>query len=106
MKPFSQRDVADNTLKRIYNYRISRARRVVENAFGILAARFITFKTAINLSPPNIESVVMASCALHNYLIEKLSGYYTSSECFDQENVKTGEVTSGLTTMGSAMEPL
>lgn len=106
MKPFRQRDVVDNVMKRIYNYRISRARRVVENAFGILAARFRVFRTAINLSPENIESVVMASCALHNYLIAKLPSYYASAECFDQENIETGTTTPGLTTMGSTMEPL
>jgi hypothetical protein len=49
MKPLSHR-----TLKKeeaIYNYRLSRARRIVENAFGILSCRFRILLREINVSP-------------------------------------------------------
>ena len=65
-KPFSQSGLTNE--KRIYNYRLSRARRVVENAFGILANRFRVLMTAINLAPEKVETIVLASCLLHNYL--------------------------------------
>ena len=39
MKPLPQQHT--NNEQRIYNYRISRAHRVVENAFGILTARYV-----------------------------------------------------------------
>lgn len=52
MKPFPFRNL---TLEqRIFNYRLSRARGVVENAFGILANRFRIFLTTINLKPQKV----------------------------------------------------
>ena len=66
MKPFAQRNLSDS--ERIFNYRLSRARRVVENAFGILSNRFRIFLKEMHISTNTVKSITYASCILHNYL--------------------------------------
>ena len=101
MKPYNIR-VLDN-YKRIFNYRLSRARRVVENAFGILASRFRVFQKPFNLKPDNIETVVMACCVLHNFLRRRSSAYYSPPESMDSEAPLTHEIRDGYRTEGASM---
>ena len=54
--------------ERILHYRLSRTRRVIENTFGILAARWRIYHSPIIASIKNAESYVLATIALHNYL--------------------------------------
>ncbi|CAK1600782.1 unnamed protein product [Parnassius mnemosyne] len=74
LKPYREADLS--SYKKNFNYRLSRARRIVENAFGILASRFRIYHTQINLEPNNIEKVVMATCDLHNILMEHTPNSY------------------------------
>lgn len=43
LKPYSLRNLT--MLQRVFNYRLSRARRVIENVFGIMSVRFRVMKT-------------------------------------------------------------
>lgn len=88
MKPFPQKQLT--TTKQIFNYRLSRARRTVENAFGILANRFRLFLTSINLVPAKVEVIVLATCALHNYLRRHSRSTYTPPGFVDDENIEKG----------------
>lgn len=57
--------------QKIFNYRLCRARRCVECAFGILTNKWRIFSKPINLKLSNCVAVIKACCALHNYVREK-----------------------------------
>lgn len=68
MKPYSQRIARHDKQKDIFNYRLCRARRVVENAFGLLSQVFRVFYTPIPISPETCDDLIMSACCLHNIL--------------------------------------
>lgn len=59
---------ARGTIERIFNYRLCRARRVVENAFGILASAFRVFRAPMLIQPEKAAMVCMTYSLLHNFL--------------------------------------
>lgn len=70
MKPFSR----DNFLQAdesYYNYRLSRARRTVECAFGILFAKWRLLATSIQTSVELADYIVKCICLLHNLIIDR-----------------------------------
>lgn len=89
MKPYAHRKL--NMIERIFNYRLSRARRVVENAFGICASRFRVLRSAVEIHPDRMVKVVLAICALHNFLITKKSVYASTAD-FDRETATNASV--------------
>jgi len=55
--------------KKVYNYRHSRARRIIESAFGILVARWRIFRRPINAYVRKAEKMILATVCLHNFII-------------------------------------
>jgi len=89
MKRFSRKNLT--TEQAIFNYRLSRARHIVENAFGILSSRFRILLKEINLCPEKATMIVLACTHLHNYLrMKKFESYYQGG--FNVENTTTGEM--------------
>lgn len=87
MKPFATSDLSERK-NRIFNYRLSRARRVVENAFGIMSNRFRIFRRPIDIEVTKVTSLVLATCALHNFLRKSShsSADYVPPGFVDMEN--------------------
>lgn len=84
LKPYSKRNL---TLEeKIFNYRLSRARRISENAFGILVSKFQIFKRPIDLKPFKVDKIVMATCSLHNWL-RKTNNAYVNPGLVDDEDL-------------------
>lgn len=86
MKPFPHQQQTPR--ERIFSYRLSRARRTVENGFGILANRFRVFLSPLNLSPEKVEIIVFACIALHNFLRRDSVNQYVQPEgCLQFEDI-------------------
>nr|CAH7745552.1 unnamed protein product [Callosobruchus chinensis] len=100
LKPYPGSQLS--TSEKIFNYRLSRARRIVENAFGILVSRFRVFENAIPTSLNTVDAIVCASCALHNWL-RKNSYSYITPTCVDREDSE-GQIIPG--TWRSEITPL
>ncbi|CAG5050932.1 unnamed protein product [Parnassius apollo] len=85
MRPYSKNDVRNNEPNKIYNYRLSRARRIVENSFAILRARWRVFAKPMEVQPDMVDKIILATCCLHNYLgIDTLP-----SDCQTQDDNET-----------------
>ena len=66
MRPYPGHNLSDE--KKIVNYGLSRARCVIENTFGILAARWRIVRGPIIGKPENVIAVVKATICLQHFL--------------------------------------
>ena len=91
-RPFPGKNLED--LQAVFNYRLSRCRRVIENSFGILAARWRILRRPIIASPENAVIFTKAAIALHNFLRTTESSVYCPPGFTDAED-GTGNVVEG-----------
>lgn len=90
MKPYCQKTL--NTRRRIFNYHLSRARRIVENVFGILANRFRIFHHSIHLTLDRVDLVVLTCCMLHNFLRKTCTSYNVEQIESEDETATGGSI--------------
>lgn len=88
LKPFAD-NIALTPEQKHFNYRLSRARIVVENAFGRLKARWRRLLKQNDMAVKNVPNLVTACCVLHN--ICEIHG-----EVFDSEWIQEAERMSSL----------
>ena len=84
LRPYPGRYLPES--QAIFNYRLSRARRTIENSFGILAARWQIFRRPIIANPDNVLVYTKATIALHNYLRTKELSVYCPPGFIDGED--------------------
>lgn len=72
LKPYPRQNL--NNQRRIFNYRLSRARRIVECAFGILSNKWRIFHTSMTIPPDFAVLITKTACVLHNF-VRRRDGY-------------------------------
>ena len=69
MKPFPRG--ALDTRQGVFNYRLSRARRIIENSFGILAMCLRIFLHAMEVKTPTALLVIKVAVLLLNLIMKR-----------------------------------
>lgn len=82
MKPYSGTQLSHD--ERLFNYRLSRTRRIVENVFAQIVNEFKILNNKIQLDLQSCKQVSLCCCILHNYL-------KTVYDCDEEEPEETME---------------
>ena len=73
MRPYPRASLTGEAAdsRRLFNFRLCRGRRCVENAFGIMAQRWRIYRGTVGCAPERVATLVKATCALHNFLRQR-----------------------------------
>ena len=93
MKPYPEKNSTRG--QRLFNDRLPRARRVIKNAFGILASRFGIYQRAMQVRPERVSTMVLATLALHNFLRAMKDQQYAGPRAADTEEGYNHELVPG-----------
>lgn len=66
LRPYPRRNLS--VKQRVYNYRLTRTRRMVECSFGVLANKWRIFHNPIAVNADFAETIIKACCVLHNFV--------------------------------------
>jgi hypothetical protein len=93
LKLYSHRSLSYD--EKVFNYRLLRPRRIVENAFGILVSRFQIFQKPISTRVEVTDKIIYTAYALHNWLRITSANTYLHSGSVDIEDENTGVIVEG-----------
>ena len=69
MGPYPRKQLTKS--RRLFNYRLSKGRRVVESAFGILAGKWRMLNKPVETSPDMADRIVKCISVLHNTVTDR-----------------------------------
>lgn len=84
LRPFPGKNLSER--ERIFNYRLSRARRIVENTFGITAHTWRILLKRIEVDVDYATIITVACCILHNFVLSESNNNDAYFRPRDQNN--------------------
>lgn len=90
MKPYPGKKLTEE--QTVFNYRLSRARRCIENTFGILTMKWLCLRRPMLCTPERAQKIIAACCYLHNFLMERQQKEYVPAS-FENLNVESTQRT-------------
>lgn len=92
MKPFPGTSLS--LREKVYNFRLYRSRRTIENALGIPVSKWRVFRQPIRAKLDLVDLIVQAAVCLHNYLILTENARYLPTGFVDSY-VEGGDIVLG-----------
>lgn len=79
LRPYPGIQIHSDETKKIFNERLSRARKVVEDAFGQLSQKFRVYQRRLKSLPENADKIIFTTCILHNFIKSGNENQFVSS---------------------------
>ena len=100
MRPYPGRQSSGNDFMTYCNNRLSRARRLSENAFGTLAQKFIIILRTIKSPPENVDCITSAACVLQNFITQRNDKSANQTNTITDETSGTAQILNYLPLQG------